>query len=244
MYQGPIWKSFLPTEQINEEMKIILTRIGSVLLWCLVFLSLGLNLYLLYALQQARLLAIETIGEAARSISVLAGQTIQYTLPVHQDIPVRTSVAIDETLSVPVSAHLTQTVPVRAIIPFRDTLTVPVSTVIPVETTFQVPVNIPLVGQQFIAIPISATIPVSLSTPVSISREIPVATNVYIDAPIGTEATVTISHTIPVSVTVPLELEVPVTIEIARTSLQGYLERLSQELLDLADKTGRIGEWR
>jgi hypothetical protein len=217
-------------------MKSALKRIAFILLWVLVLISLGLSLWILYQLNQARLWAAESAAGAAHSIAELTDDTFEYSFPVHQVVPIQTDVPLEETLSVPINLHISQTVPVQANVPFRDTIIVPLNATIPVRTMVQVPINIPLAGQRFVEVPISTTIPVNLTVPVTISRTIPVATDITVSVPISTEVPVALSHTLPISVAVPLDLEIPLTVEIAHTPLKGYLEELSRELLNLAEQ--------
>lgn len=134
------------------------------LLWGAAVLSLGLNLWLVNTLWQARQQAAEGATTAARAVSNLRQSVITYTV------------------------HIENTIPVSLTVPFKTTVTVPISTTLPIATDVTIPLETPF-GQIPINIPIRATVPVNLSTTLPINVAVPISTSVPVefDVPIRLE---------------------------------------------------------
>lgn len=151
-------------------------------LWVLLVSSLALNALTLWFLFYARQVTVNTLGTARMLVDDIADDTIAYNYAVSQTVPIRVVVPIDEDVLVPIST------------------TVPVNTVVDIELDTGVFGSIPL------EVPIRAEFPVSVTLPVQVSKDVLIATSV------------------------PISLTVPIVVNIAESPLQVYLGRLSDDL--------------
>ncbi len=129
------------------------------LLWAVALVSLGLNLYLVNVLLQARRQVGQAAGVAAAAIGSLADSAIDYPVEFHQAVPISLTVE------------------------YRQTLVIPISVTLPISTEVTVPLRTPL-GDFPITVPVVTTIPVRLSPAVPLSVSLPVSTTVPIDVAI------------------------------------------------------------
>lgn len=132
------------------------------LLWIVAVISLGLNVVIIVSLLNVRRQAAVAFGEAAQTVANLKSSTIEYVVPIDNEIPV----AMD--------------------VPVKFTVTVPINQTIPIDTTVKVPIELPIVGQRVIDVPISTRIPVNLTVEVPIDKTLPVnmTVPVNLDVPI------------------------------------------------------------
>ncbi len=140
-----------------------------VLLFVLVILSLSLNGILLWQWfsfqQQVQSLVRPSramLQQAIADLGTFQEATIQFNIPVNENIPI------------------------QAEVPFREALEVPIHTTIPIkqEVSTTVLVDIPEIGATVpidITIPVDMEVPVDLSVPVSIDRTVPISTTVSLD---------------------------------------------------------------
>jgi hypothetical protein len=122
-------------------------------LWGVALLSLGINLYLVNALLEARRQAAQAALTAAAAVEQLRASAIDYNVAIQQTLPVSLTVS------------------------YRQTLSVPISTTLPVNTNVSVPLNTPI-GNFPINFPVNATIPVSLNPQIPLSLAVPISTTV------------------------------------------------------------------
>lgn len=126
------------------------------LLWLVALVSLGLNLYLVNMLLQARRQVGQAANMAAAAAGALAESAIDYPVELHQVLPVSLTVA------------------------YRQTLVIPISVTLPISTVVSVPLKTPI-GEFPIAVPVVTNIPVDLSPAVPLSLSLPISTTVPID---------------------------------------------------------------
>jgi hypothetical protein len=133
-------------------------------LWAVALVSLGLNLFLVYTLMQAKRQLAQAAGAAATAVEQLRGIAIDYAVPIHQDLPVSFTVAYRQTFAVPISV----TLPIDTNVTFRLDLpigsfpiNVPVKTTVPINFNTQVPLSL--------AVPVSVSIPISLTVPIHLA---------------------------------------------------------------------------
>lgn len=95
-------------------------------------------------------------------LSQLVTQTITLTVPINQQIPVATSVQLDETFEVPIQ------------------------TTVPISTVIDVPLQLGILGEITLDVPINLSVPINLVVNVPFSEEIAVNTTVPIvmDVPV------------------------------------------------------------
>ncbi len=140
-------------------------RMGQLLLWFLVILSLALNGVLIYALFEVREGALNTIASLQNTV-------VQWR---------------DETVVVPVEVD--HTIPFKTMVPISETLTIPLNFDYPLSTVVNTSVKIPLVGEQEIAFPIDTVIPVhyTLETPIQVSVPISMSYHLQTEIPVSVE---------------------------------------------------------
>ena len=101
------------------------------------------------------------IGEAIEGLDTFANSTLEFQVPISEDIPINTTLDLNRTI----------TVPIQTTIPIDET----------VETT------IIIAGPFGVDIPLNVTVPIQLDLPVdldvafTINEQIPIATNIPID---------------------------------------------------------------
>ena len=125
------------------------------ILWGLVVVSLGLNIYLFNTLLQAKRQLALAASSAATAVDQLRDTAIDYTVPISQTVPVSFTVA------------------------YRQTFTVPISVTLPIDTNVTVPLNTPL-GNFPITVPVKTTVPINLNPQVPLSLTVPVSVSVPI----------------------------------------------------------------
>jgi hypothetical protein len=134
------------------------------LLWVAVIISIGINVWLIRVLQDAR----QQVGLAASSAALAVGglrtTALDYTVPIRETLPVSFTVAYRQNFTVPISTT----------IPIDLDLTVPLET--PLGTF---PINVPVVTT--IPINLAPSVPLSLSVPVSVTVPISVSVPIHID---------------------------------------------------------------
>ena len=184
-----------------------------VLLFVLVLLSLALNGYLVWQWLTLRSQALVLAGQAdeLRQSALNTVAQFRQELQGSDEWTFQYDVQIDESL------------PVEAVVPFRERLDVPIETTVPisqaVEAVFDL--EIPQFG---LRIPVEVTVPVQLEVPIALS--VPVE----------------IDHDVVVQTTVPISLEVPIVIDLADVGLARTIELLDRGLADLEQALKGIGE--
>ncbi len=140
-----------------------------ILLTMLTLLSLTLNGVIIFSLLQARQIALDiqqtaltTLADTRAAVTGISAETFVYTLGVEQEVPIATSVLLNEEVAVPIN------------------------TIIPINTTVAIPIDAGLLGIFEVDVPIRAFIPVNLEVAVPISQTVDIATTVplNIDVPI------------------------------------------------------------
>jgi hypothetical protein len=131
------------------------------ILWVLALVSLGLNLYLVYTLLQARRQVAQAATSAAVAVQQLRGTAIDYAVPIDQSLPISFTVGYYQIVTVPISVSLP--IDTNVTVPFNTPLgnfpvTVPVKTIIPINISPQVPLSL--------SVPVSVGVPISLTVPI------------------------------------------------------------------------------
>lgn len=140
-------------------------KVGQLLLWFLVILSLALNGVLIYTFFEVRQSVLNTVA------------SLQNTVVEWRDEPIVIPVKVD------------QQIPFQATIPISETLTVPLNFDYPLSTVVHTSVRIPLVGEQEVAFPIDTIIPVhyTLETPIQVSVPISMSYHLQTEIPVAVE---------------------------------------------------------
>jgi len=133
-------------------------------LWVIAVMSLAINLYLIYALVQARRQVAQAASTAAAAVDQLRTAAIDTSVPIQQSLPVSFTVTYRQTVSVPISVTLpintNVTVPLNT--PLGNfPINIPVNTTIPVNINPQIPLDL--------AVPVSVSVPISLSVPIHLA---------------------------------------------------------------------------
>ena len=138
------------------------------LLFVLVLVSIGINLFLLWQLVQLRQQAIETIDRIEPQLELAFDQT-DARLAEFEQSTLTFDVEVDEVI------------PVQANVPFNETIDIPVQISIPIEEDFETIITLNALGAE---IPVPVVVPVLMEFPidevvsVTISRTIPLSTSV------------------------------------------------------------------
>lgn len=155
-------------------------RVGVIVLFILVLVSLGLNVYLIAQLvrfqQQTQTLArelrpvlTETLSNTASDLDEIKNSTIGFNARIDTDFPVDLEIPINESINVPINT----VVPIKQEIEttvmmslFEGGLEVPVDVTVPVDV--EVPIDTVVAIDVDQRIPISTTIPIKADFPVEI----------------------------------------------------------------------------
>ena len=188
-------------------------RFVIVLLFVLVLLSLALNGYLVWQWWTVRSQALVLASQAdeLRHSALDAVAQFREELQGIDEMTLNYDVQIDESL------------PVDAVVPFRERLDVPIETTVPISQAVEAAFDLE-VPQFGLRIPVEVTVPVQLEVPIALS--VPVEIN----------------RDVVVQTTVPISLEVPFVIDLADVGLARIIEVLDLGLADLEQALKGIGE--
>ena len=155
-------------------------KVSIIILFILVFISLGLNWYLISQLRRARQQAINTVQEfkpvaqnaleeVDRELAAFQESTVAFNVDINQDVPIQMEIPINEVVQVPISV----TLPIKqefettiTVDPLQSGLAIPVDVVVPVDLEVPIDVTIPIEIDR--TIPISTSIPLDLDFPIAI----------------------------------------------------------------------------
>ncbi len=178
-------------------------KVALILLFILVLISLGLNVYLYWQISQVRQKGLGLVGNirSALPTAISELEAFQKTT-ITQDIRIK------------------QEFPIQAEIPFNQTLDIPIQATVPISQVINTTVTLGAPGSG-LAIPVDVNVPVNVDVPIETSVSITI------------DRTLPISTTIPLDLTVPLAIKVNETglakyIEQLRTGLKSLDEMLAQ----------------
>ncbi|MEW5961083.1 MAG: hypothetical protein AB1801_25435, partial [Chloroflexota bacterium] len=80
-----------------------------------------------FSLLQARAAVMAAIEQAAAQLEAVANDRIEYTVKINQQVPISTSIAINENISVPIDLTVSHNVAINQQIPISRTIAVPVN---------------------------------------------------------------------------------------------------------------------
>jgi hypothetical protein len=126
------------------------------LLWLAVLISIGINVYLINVIVEAR----HQVGIVASNAAVAVGQLRTTTI----DYPV----------------HIQQSLPISITLDYREDINVPISVTVPIDVQVSVPLRTPL-GVFPINVPVVTNIPISLTTVVPLDVSIPISMTIPVD---------------------------------------------------------------
>ena len=125
--------------------------------------SLVVNLLVANTLWQIREVLLNTTTQARAIFAGMEDDTLTYTVEIHEDILVSTSV------------------------PFNKQITVPINTTIPVDTTVVVPIDAGILGTFDVDVPIRSVIPIDMDINAPISETVDVFLTVPVDLEVPVE---------------------------------------------------------
>ena len=157
-------------------------------LWALAIVALLLNFLVVGVLIFATFTAREVAGTAADQLEALSQQPVSFMF------------------------RITQTVPIRTMIPFHQKLGMPFTHTVSINTSVVVSKELPVIGQIAFDVPIQASIPISFDIPIDVDT------------------------TVPVSMEIPLNLQIPVQIHLGATPIGDVLDETIRALRALAGK--------
>ena len=155
-------------------------KVSIITLFILVFISLGLNLYLILQLVRVRQQAINTVQEfkpvaqnvlteVDRELTEFQESTIAFNVDIKQDFPIQMAIPINEIVQIPISVTLPIQQEFETTIimdPLQTGLEIPVDVVVPVDVEVPIDMIIPIEIDR--TVPISTTIPLDLDLPIAI----------------------------------------------------------------------------
>jgi hypothetical protein len=201
-----------PNAAINNKDCIVskTTKFLFVILFILVFTSLGLNIFLMWQLQQARQQALAVAQEVGPAVQETLTQTIA-DLETLQTSTVEFEVNIDEEF------------PVAAEIPLDETIDVPIQLAVPIKQNINTTIIIDVLGQ---GVPVNVTVPIDVDVPIDTMVSVPI------------KRTVDISTTVPLKLDVPIALDIgdtelagyPEQVSQALASFDAQLNRILTKL--------------
>ena len=127
------------------------SRPGQIALWVLVLLSLVLNAFLLVQWFGLRAAVSSALSTAREGLASLATEPLQLIVTLDQDVPIETTIPIDQEISVPLDLDY------------------------PLSTTVSTAIESPLLGRQEIACPVEAVIPVHQTVSTRLQAQFPVS---------------------------------------------------------------------
>ncbi len=143
-------------------------------MFVLVIASLALNGFLLWQwlgfLQRAQVFGQQAqvaVGQTVANLSDFENTSIQFSVPVKNEIPVKTTVKFQKTIKVPIKLTIPIDQQVKTQIPLKiNDITIPIEVNVPVK------MNIPIDTTQEVNldldIPIETTVPIDMNIPVNI----------------------------------------------------------------------------
>ena len=151
-----------------------------IILFVLVIISLGLNLYLVWQLQQARQEVKAVVQEVGPGVQKSLEQTIA-DLETFRNTTLEFKVAVDEEF------------PVEAQIPFKETIEVPIKLTVPIKQNIDTTIVIDVLGK---GLPVDVSVPVDVEVPIDTTITVPI------------DRTIDVSTTVPLKLDVPIALEI------------------------------------
>jgi len=154
---------------LSNKMKAVLS-----FLFVLVFASLALNGFLLWQwfgfLQRAQIMGQQAqiaVDQAVAGLSDFENASIQFSVPVHEKIPIKMNVKFQKTVEVPINMTIPIDQQIKTQIPLKiNDITIPIEVNVPVK------MNIPIKKTQKVDLdlnfPIETTIPIDMNIPVDI----------------------------------------------------------------------------
>ena len=181
-----------------------------IILFVLVFISLGLNVYLVWQLQQTQQEVKAVVQKVGPDVQTSLEQTIA-DLEAFQNATLEFKVAIDEEF------------PIEAQIPFNETIDVPIKLTVPIQQDIDTTIVIDVLGQ---GLPVDVSVPVDVEVPIDTTITVPI------------DRTIDVSTTVPLKLDVPIALEIGDTelagyVDRIRESLVSFDTMLGQILAEL-----------
>jgi hypothetical protein len=145
-------------------------------LFILVIVSLGLNLYLIWQLsrleQQARQMGPvvqQSLTQAADDLASFQQSTIKFDVKLKQEFPIQADIPFKETIDVPIklTVPISQEIKTTIMLDLLKTGTgIPINIAVPINLDVPIDTTVPVVIDR--TIPISTTVPLDLNVPVAI----------------------------------------------------------------------------
>lgn len=169
-------KGFFARDISPAALKIII-----IILFALVFLSLGLNGYLISELLRVRQQAIQTLQsiepmaqdtltQVDTELASFQNSTLEFTVKIDQELPIDVEIPINKRVDVPINVTVPISKQIQTTImmdPLQTGLQIPVDIDVPVDV--EVPINVVLPVEVNETIPISTTVPVKVDVPIAIN---------------------------------------------------------------------------
>lgn len=177
------------------------------------------------------------LEKASGYLRDLGNQYIDYTVEVHDTIPLQTSIQVTHAIPVNIDMTVDDSVRIRANVPVNDTISVPVNlnidqligvdnpVMIPGVVKVQLNSTIPI-DQKFkmktgkkgrgIKIPIEAEIPLNQAVAITFNDSMRINTKIPVKFPLNEKLRV------PIELNVPMNQEIPLTLPIKQMATVGF----------------------
>ena len=164
----------------SREISPAALKIIIIILFVLVFLSLGLNWYLISEVLRVRQQAIQAMQDinpvvqdallrADTELEAFQNSTLKFTVNIDQELPVDVEIPINKRIEVPINVIVPIKEQIQTTVmmdPFQAGLEIPVDIDVPVDV--EVPIDVVLPVEINETIPISTTVPVKVDVPIAV----------------------------------------------------------------------------
>ncbi len=174
-------------QELNQDnmftraMSPVTLKVLIIVLFGLVFLSLGLNWYLISqllqvqrqaeeAMQEFKPVAQDALSRADEELAAFQNTTLEFDIAIDQELPINVKIPFAETLEIPIDVVIPVKKQVRTTIlidPLQSGFEIPVDIVVPVNE--EIPINMVLPIEIERTIPISIQVPIKLNVPIAVN---------------------------------------------------------------------------
>lgn len=198
-----------------------------ILLWVIVLVSLGLNVYLVLQLNKFSQEAQQSVGQLKAISEILEAVettelgTVEVPIVIDETLPISLNVPFKDTFEVPIST----TIPISTSITVNENIVVPIQDTVSLNRDAQIVISV--LGQSIpVDVPIRADIPLSMQTNVPIDLEVPVE----LDIPVELMIEVPVDTAVPIEAEIPVKMDFPVTISLEEMGIGDLLTQLQDGL--------------
>jgi hypothetical protein len=203
-----------------------------ILLWLIVLISLGINIFLVVTLinlqreAQESVAKMKTVAEIFADVDPVELQNFDIPVVIDETLPISLTVPFNDTFQVPIKT----TVPISTSVTINENISVPINDVVSLNRNATIVISV--LGQSIpVDIPIRADIPLNMQTNVPINMEVPIELEIPIDlmveVPVNTE--------VPIDAEIPVQMQFPVSVSVDEMGISASLMQLQEALHRLGE---------